>query len=47
MSNRLAHRRKARAVAQTARVDVYMRDAAIVLLGLIIILVIGKSGGMV
>lgn len=48
MSNRHAYRRNARAVAQTARPDVHMRDAVVVLLGLIIlILVIGKSGVMV
>ena len=48
MHDRNAYRRKPRAVAQAARPDVYMRDAVVVLLGLIIlILVIGKSGVMV
>jgi hypothetical protein len=48
MHDRNAYRRKPRAVAQAARLDVSMRDAVVVLLGLIIlILVIGKSGVMV
>lgn len=48
MHDRNANRRKPRAVAQAARLDVSMRDAVVVLLGLIIlILVIGKSGVMV
>ncbi len=48
MHDRTAHRRKPRVVAQAARPDVHMRDAVVVLLGLIIlILVIGKSGVMV
>lgn len=48
MSNRNAHRRPTRAVAKAARPDVPVRDAALVLISLIIlILVIGKSGVMV
>jgi hypothetical protein len=48
MHDRTAHRRNHRVVAQAARLDVHMRDAVVVLLGLIIlILVIGKSGVMV
>lgn len=48
MHDRHAYRRKPRAVAQAARLDVSMRDSVVVLLGLIIlILVIGKSGVMV
>lgn len=48
MSNRFAHRRKPRAVALPARSDVPVRDAVVVLISLIIlILVIGNSGGMV
>ncbi len=48
MHDRNTYRRKPRVVAQAARLDVHMRDAVVVLLGLIIlILVIGKSGVMV
>ena len=48
MSNRSAHRRQPRAVAKAAPLDVTVRDAVVVLLGLIIlILVIGNSGVMV
>jgi hypothetical protein len=48
MSNRNAHRRPIRAVAKAAPVGVPVRDAVLVLISLIIlILVIGNSGGMV